>query len=210
MFTVHIRASFMDSYYNGIMIYSISGKLAEKKDSFVVVEVTGIGFKLATHKRALSSLPPNGTEVKLFSHLHVREDILDLYGFLNEEELHFFELLISVSGVGPKSALSILEISELKELAAAIQENRPDLLTRASGIGRKTAERIILDLKGKVKSEMSGEAVKRMESDADIVETLTNLGYRRDDAKAALQKVDKEVTGLELRLKAALKILGKK
>jgi len=192
------------------MIYSISGKLAEKKDSFVVVEVAGVGFKLTTHKRALSSLPPIGAEVKLFSHLHVREDILDLYGFLNEEELHFFELLISVSGVGPKSALSILEISELKELAAAIQENRPDLLTRASGIGRKTAERIILDLKGKVKSEMSGEAVKRMESDADIVETLTNLGYRREDAKAALQKLDKEVTGLELRLKAALKILGKK
>ena len=192
------------------MIYSISGKLAGKKESFVVVEVAGVGFKLTTHKRALSSLPPNGAEVKLFSHLHVREDILDLYGFLNEEELHFFELLISVSGVGPKSALSILEISELKELAAAIQENRPDLLTRASGIGRKTAERIILDLKGKVKSEMSGEAVKRMESDADIVETLTNLGYRREDTKAALQKVDKEITGLELRLKAALKILGKK
>ncbi len=192
------------------MIYSISGKLAEKRDSFVVVDVAGIGFKLITHKRTLSNLPPIGTEVKLFSHLHVREDILDLYGFLNEEELRFFELLISVSGVGPKSALSILEISELKELAAAIQENRPDLLTRASGIGRKTAERIILDLKGKVKSEMSGEAVKRMESDADIVETLTNLGYRREDAKTALQKVDKDVTGLELRLKAALKILGKK
>lgn len=192
------------------MVYSISGKLAEKRDSFVVVEVAGIGFKLATHKRALSSLPPIGAEVKLFSHLHVREDILDLYGFPTEEELNFFELLISVSGVGPKSALSILEISQLKELAAAIQENRPDLLTRASGIGRKTAERIILDLKGKVKSEMSGEAVKRMESDADIIETLSNLGYRREDAKNALQKVEKEAVGLELRLKAALKILGKK
>lgn len=192
------------------MIYSIAGKLAEKRDSFVVIEVAGVGLKLSTHKRGISSLPSIGTEVKLFSHLHVREDILDLYGFLSEEELRFFELLISVSGVGPKSALSILEISELKELAAAIQENRPDLLTRASGIGRKTAERIILDLKGKVKSEMSGEAVKRMESDADIVETLTNLGYRREDAKAALQKVEKEVTGLELRLKSALKILGKK
>ncbi len=191
------------------MIYSIYGKLAEKNDSFVVVEVAGVGLKLTTHKRALSSLPPNGTEVKLFSYLYVREDALDLYGFLTEEELHFFELLISVSGVGPKSALSILEISELKELAASIQENRPDLLTRASGIGRKTAERIIIDLKTKVKTEMSGEAVKRMESDADIVETLTNLGYRREDAKVALQKVGREITGLEPRLKAALKILGK-
>ena len=192
------------------MIYSISGKLIEKRDSFAVIEVLGVGIKLITHKRALSSMPPVGNEVKLFSHLHVREDLLDLYGFTTEEELNFFELLISVSGVGPKSALSILEISELKELAAAIQENRPDLLTRASGIGRKTAERIIIDLKGKVKTEMSGEAVKRMESDADIVETLTNLGYRKDDAKTALEKVDKTVVGLELRLKAALKILGKK
>ena len=155
-------------------------------------------------------MPPNGTTVKLFSYLHVREDILDLYGFLNEEELHFFELLISVSGVGPKSALSVLDISDIKELAASIQENRPDLLTRASGIGRKTAERIIIDLRNKVKVERSEESVKRMESDADIVETLTNLGYRREDTKAALQKVGKEITGLELRLKAALKILGKK
>ncbi|MBI4085229.1 MAG: Holliday junction branch migration protein RuvA [Candidatus Liptonbacteria bacterium] len=192
------------------MVYSVSGKLAAKRDSFAVVEVSGVGIKIITHKRALSSLPSVGSEVKLFSHLHVREDILDLYGFVSEEELGFFELLISVSGVGPKSALSILEISELKELSAAIQENRPDLLTRASGIGRKTAERIIIDLKNRVKTEKSEEAVKRMESDADIVETLVGLGYRRDDAKTALQKVDKSVAGLEQRLKTALKILGKK
>ncbi len=192
------------------MIHNVSGKLIEKRDNFAVVEVLGVGIKVITHKRALSSLPPVGNQVKLFTHLYVREDILDLYGFPYEDELNFFELLISVSGVGPKSALSILEISELKELAAAIQENRPDLLTRASGIGRKTAERIIIDLKNKVKAEMSSEAVRRMESDADIVETLANLGYRRDEAKVALQKVDKEVVGLELRLKAALKILGKK
>lgn len=192
------------------MIYSISGRVAEKRDSFAVIEVSGVGMKMATHRRALSSLPPVGSEVKLFCHLHVREDLLDLYGFINEEELNLFELLISVSGVGPKSALSILEISELKEIAASIQENRPDLLTRASGIGRKTAERIILDLKGKVKAEMSDEAVKRMESDADIAETLANLGYRKDDAKAVLQKIDKSIVGLEARLKEALKVLGKK
>lgn len=192
------------------MIHSVSGKLIEKRDNFAVIEVLGVGIKLITHKRALSSLPPVDSSVKLFSHLYVREDILDLYGFPNEEELNFFELLISVSGVGPKSALAILEISELKELAAAIHENRPDLLTRASGIGTKTAERIIIDLKNKVKADMSGEAVKRMESDADIAETLVTLGYRRDEAKTALQKVGKDVVGLEPRLKAALKILGKK
>lgn len=192
------------------MIYSVTGKLVEKRDSFAVIDVAGIGLKVITHKRALSSLPPAGAEVKLFCHLHVREDLLDLYGFFNEEELNLFELLISVSGVGPKSGLSIMEISELRELTAAIQENRPDLLTRASGIGRKTAERIIIDLRNKVKSEKSEEAVKRMESDADIVETLSNLGYRREDARTALQKLDKSVVGLESRLKAALKILGKK
>ncbi len=192
------------------MIYTVSGKLAEKKDNFVVVDVGGVGLKLTTHKRALSSLPSVGADVKLFSYLYVREDALDLYGFLNEEELNFFTLLNSVAGVGPKSALSILEISELKELAASIQENRPDLLTRASGIGRKTAERIILELKNKVLAEKSAEAVKKMESDADIVETLAGLGYRREDARNALQKIDKSIAGLEARLKAALKILGKK
>lgn len=190
------------------MIYSLSGKLNVKGEHFAVVEAAGIGLKIFTNPRTIEALPAAGSSVKFFCHLHLREDGLELYGFLSEEELNFFELLISVSGVGPKSALSIMEIAELKNLAAAIKESRPDLLTRASGIGRKTAERIILELKNKVRAEKTGAVIKKMESDQDLIETLAGLGYRREQAKAALQKIDEKVVNLEDRLKAALKILG--
>jgi Holliday junction DNA helicase RuvA len=140
----------------------------------------------------------------------VKEDALDLYGFVSQEELDFFELLISVSGVGPKSALAILDVGPLGELAAAIKEGRPDLLTRAAGVGRKIAERVILELRSKVTSVTSGAVVEKMQTDSDLVEALTGLGYRRDEARAALGKVDAAVTGTEDRLKAALRILSTK
>ncbi len=190
------------------MLYTIAGKLAQKTDNFAVVETSGIGFKIFVSERTLHSLPPLGVEVKFFSYLYGRENAFELYGFLSEEELVFFEMLNSVAGIGPKSALAILGVAELKDLAAAIKEGRPDLLTRASGIGRKTAERIIVELKSKVKAEKSEEAVRKMESDADIVEALVGLGYRKDQAKAALEKVGEKIVSLEERLKAALKILS--
>lgn len=192
------------------MIYSVSGMLQSRGDNFVVVAVGGLGLKIFTHRKALQSLPTAQSHLSFFCHLHVREDALDLFGFENPEELHFFELLISVSGVGPKSALSVLDVSSLRELTAAIQENRPDLLTQAAGIGRKTAERIILELRSRVRTAEGGVTVAKMETDADLVETLASLGYRKEQAKAALDKVAREVTGLEERLKAALKHLSQK
>jgi len=192
------------------VIYSISGKLAAKGENFTVVEAAGLGLKIFTNHRNLEKLPPIGSEVKFFTYLYLREDGLELYGFATSEELNFFELLNSVAGVGPKSALSVLEIAELKNLAAAIKEERPDLLTRASGIGRKTAGRIILELKNKVQADKTEAVIKKMESDSDLVDTLVGLGYRKEQAKAALAKVDEKVIDLEERLKAALRILGGK
>lgn len=192
------------------MIYSIFGKLAAVLDHGVAVDVSGVAFKIHTHARVRRALPAPGSDVFFFCHLIVREDALDLYGFLAEDEIRFFEQLISVAGVGPKSALAVLEIAELKQLAAAITEGRPDLLTKASGIGRKTAERIVLELRGKVTGERTAATVHAMESDADLVETLVGIGYRREEAKAALARVDAKIIGLEPRLKAALKVLGGK
>jgi Holliday junction DNA helicase RuvA len=193
---------------NNAMIYSLRGTLQSKDGNVAIVEIGGVGFKVFAAQRTLLGLPA-GEEVAIFTHLNVKEDALDLYGFASLEELRFFELLISVSGVGPKSALAILDIADLNELSAAIQEGRPDLMTKASGIGRKTAERIIIDLKGKVIAKESSTTVRRMEGDSDLIETLTNLGYRRDQAKAAVGHIDEGVTELEARLKAALKILGR-
>jgi holliday junction DNA helicase RuvA len=198
------------------MIHSVSGKLAVKSDRFVVIEAGGLGWKLAVGEATIKGLPPAGGAsgdapiIKLFSYMNVRENGIELYGFLSEDELQYFEMLISVSGVGPKSALSILDVAKINELSAAIKEGRPDLLTRASGIGRKTAERIIIELRTKVQSAKSGQVVEKMETDADLVEALSNLGYHRDDARAALGKVDAKVTGVEARLKAALAVLSKK
>ncbi len=192
------------------MIYSISGKLVWRSGRFVAIETGGLAFKIATSERTLKALGPVGSQAKLFTHLHVKEDGMDLYGFVSDKDLSFFELLISVSGVGPKSALSILDVAPLDDLAAAIKAGRPDLLTRASGIGTKTAERIIVELKNKVQTSGADLAVEKMEDDADIVEALTNLGYRREEARAAVAKVNSKVRGTEERLKAALAVLGKK
>ncbi len=191
------------------MLYSAFGKLAVKSDRFAVIEVGGLGLKISMSARALTLLPAIGAEVKLFTFLYMREDGLELYGFLSENDLAFFEMLISVSGVGPRSALSILDVAKLDELSAAIKEGRPDLLTQASGIGRKTAERIIIELRTKVQSTKSGLVVEKMEGDADIVEALTNLGYRRETARAALAKVDPKINKMEERLRAALAVLSK-
>ncbi|MBI2888743.1 MAG: Holliday junction branch migration protein RuvA [Candidatus Liptonbacteria bacterium] len=198
------------------MIYTLEGILGLKTDRFAVVEVAGVGLRVNLHGQALGKLPRVGTKIKLFTHFHVREDAFDLYGFLTEEELDLFELLISVSGVGPKSALSVLDVAERKEIEAAIKENRPDLLTRASGVGRKTAERIILELKGKVSARGSGATVQRMETDADLIEALTGMGYAREEARDALAKVSVSPAGpgqaasrdLSARLKEALRILS--
>jgi Holliday junction DNA helicase RuvA len=194
------------------MIYSVFGKLAVKEGNFIVVESGGFGIKLFVSKTTSDALPAanNGNEVKLFTHLNVKEDALDLYGFGTSDERQFFELLISVSGVGPRSALAILDVGRLDELSAAIKEGRPDLLTKAAGIGRKTAERVILELRSKVESVKSGAVVEKMQTDSDLVEALTSLGYRRDEARSALSKVDEKVTGTEDRLRAALKILSTK
>ncbi len=192
------------------MIYSIKGSLALKEASFAVVETGGLGLKLFASKGTLEALPAVGADIKFFCHLHVREDALDLFGFISPNELDFFEMLISVSGVGPRSALAILDTGPLEELSAAIKENRPDLLTRAPGIGRKTAERVIIELRGKVQSAKSGAVVEKMQTDSDLVEALMSLGYHRDQARAALSKVDEEVIGTEARLRAALAVLSSK
>ena len=192
------------------MIYSIEGKLALKDDHFAVVTAGGLGLKLFASRLTLEALPAAGTEVKFFCHLHVREDALDLFGFTSPNELEFFEMLISVSGVGPRSALAILDTGPLGELSAAIKENRPDRLTRAPGIGRQTAERVIIELRTKVQSSKSSAVVEKMQTDSDLVEALTSLGYHRDQARAALAHVDEKVVGTEDRLRAALALLANK
>ena len=192
------------------MIYSLQGKLIEKKDNYFVVEIGGVGFLVKSSLNVLRSLPQIGQMVNVFTYLHVREDALELYGFLNQEDLKFFQMLISISGIGPRSALGILSIEKAEKLKAAISEGRSELLTKASGVGKKTADRIILELRGKLKQEGSGKIVGIKESDHDIVEALSNLGYSKAQAKDALAKVDSKTIKMEERIKEALKLLKSK
>lgn len=191
------------------MIHSLSGILKEKEGNLFAIEIGGIAFKLKSSVNVVNSLPSVGEKVNVFTHLHVREDALELYGFLDKSELEFFEMLIGISGIGPKSALGILGIEKVEKIKAAISEGRAELLTKASGVGKKTAERVILELRNKLTQEDSEKIVGTMESDHDIVEALENLGYSKSQARSALAKVEASVTRMEDRIKQALNLLRK-
>lgn len=191
------------------MIHSLSGILKEKEGNLFVVEIGGIAFELKSSVNVVNSLPSTGEKVNVFTYLHVREDALELYGFLDKSELEFFRMLIGISGIGPKSALGILGIEKVEKIKAAISEGRVELLTKASGVGKKTAERVILELRNKLTQEGSEKIVGTMESDHDIIEALSNLGYGKSQAREALSKVDASVTRMEDRIKQALNFLRK-
>jgi Holliday junction DNA helicase RuvA len=187
------------------MIYSLSGKLLHKKQHFIVVEVGGVGFRVTVPETVSQELPPVGGAVSLFTHMHVREDALDLYGFKTERELSLFTSLISISGIGPKSGINIMNVAQVDQLVAAINEGRTELLVKASGIGKKTAERVILELKGKLDFGGSSKTISLMEGDIDLEETLVGLGFTKQQAKATVSRIDPAIKGFNERLKEALK-----
>ncbi len=188
------------------MLHTIRGRVAEKHDNSLVIEWNGLGFLVYTNARTLSLLPPEGGEAKLFCHLFVREDRIELYGFFSEEDLKMFEMLNSVGGVGPKTALGVLDIDRVPNIMAAILEKRADVLTHASGIGKKTAERIILELQNKVKLP-EGHETNLMNVNHEVEDVLVGLGYTRHNVRAVLQNMKGEET-LEERLRHALRELG--
>lgn len=176
-----------------------------------MVEAGGIGFKVFTSTTSLKNTPEVGSPVSLLTYMHVREDDMSLYGFLEEKELGLFKALISVSGVGPKIALGILSAAPVERLAAAISKGETELLQKSYGIGRKTAERIVIELKDKIAfdKERGEEVVRLMESDADVYEALLSLGYSARQVKAAIAKIDPKSKGVDDRLRDALhKIKG--
>lgn len=191
------------------MIASLQGVVRHKDLNSLVVEVGGVGYKVAVPTEvALDALPSE--PVFLWTHLSVRETALDLFGFGDRESLETFELLITISGIGPKTALGILNVASPATLRQAVGSGDTSYLTRVSGIGKKNAEKIVLELKDKLtmkEGEHSlGEGRAREEGDA--LEALVALGYSERDAREALKKVGKEVKGASERVKAALKLLA--
>lgn len=175
------------------MIASIRGTLEERSSDSVVVAVGGIGLRVLVPASTQAALGPIGSVVSLRTHLYVREDNLSLFGFATREEKEVFELLLTVSGVGPRVALSLLSGASVESLRVAIATGNADLLTSIPGIGKKLAGRIILELKGKVDARGAVEAsVALVSPDADVLAALTGLGYTAADAQRAIQALPKD------------------
>jgi len=190
------------------MISKIKGNLEYIEDNYVVIDVNGLGYKIFASPHTLGKIAGEA-EIELHTYTQVREDILALYGFATREELKMFELLISVSGVGPKAGLGILAIADPKTIRTAVLNEDASILTRVSGIGKKTAERVILELQNKVMDLPESERKEAMAGN-DALDALIVMGYSSSDAREALKNVSKDVTDVGERVKSALRNLGKK
>jgi Holliday junction DNA helicase RuvA len=188
------------------MIGSIQGKITLTKDRFVIVEANNIGYKVHVSPETIVETQKK-TEVLFWIHTHVREDAFDLYGFLEYEELEFFEMLINVSGIGPKGALTILGVASIDTLKKAIQTGDIAYLTKISGIGKKTAEKMLIELRDKIsKDTVSNGSLKH---ELDALEALKALGYSQNEAREALKNVSPEAD-TNTKIREALKTLGGK
>lgn len=190
------------------MIGHVEGTVTALRAGFVILSAAGVGYRVAATKETLATLR-SGERAALWTHLAVRENALDLYGFKNEEEMRFFELLLTVSGIGPKSALAILDIAAVETLRSAIARGSSSYLTNVSGIGKKTAGKIIVELKDKVGLGAEGEGAA-LRGDEEALEAMRSLGYSPQEAREALRKVPQTLEGGNERLREALKILGGK
>jgi holliday junction DNA helicase RuvA len=188
------------------MIASLAGTVRHKEGNALIVDVAGVGHRvLVTTDAALEvSL---SSPIFLWTHLVVRENALDLFGFLEKEWLDSFELLITISGIGPKTALGILNVASPATLRQAVGSGDTSYLTRVSGIGKKNAEKIVMELKDKLKTAPEDKGLNtRVEGDA--LEALVSLGYSERDAREALKRVPKNVEGAGDRVKQALRVLS--
>ncbi|MEK7181820.1 MAG: Holliday junction branch migration protein RuvA [Patescibacteria group bacterium] len=190
------------------MIALLSGKIAGIQGSSIILMVGGVGYQVFVSTYTLGKLA-GAEEVVLHIHTHVREDAFLLYGFLDQDELIMFELLISISGIGPKVGLSILSIADTKTIRTAIVNKDPSILTRVSGVGKKTAERVIIELQNKVQSvDIADQEVALRDQEA--LEALTGLGYSVTEARDALKLASAdEGKDVSTRIRQALKNLGK-
>ncbi|MGN0558311.1 MAG: Holliday junction branch migration protein RuvA [Acutalibacteraceae bacterium] len=200
------------------MLYSVRGKLLHTEQSFAVIECGGVGFRCQTTLNTLKSIKL-GTEVTLYTYMNVREDAIELFGFATMTELECFKLLISVSGVGPKVGLAVLSVLTPEQTVMAIASNDSKTITRANGVGAKLAQRIILELKDKIKGITSGEGVSFFEDSgvalmsssnvSKAIEALSVLGYTTADVSPVLSTLDGSLP-VERLIAETLKRMGKK
>ncbi len=201
------------------MIYSVRGKLVHKEMELAVIECGGVGYACRTTLQTLASLSETGSEVMLYTYLHVREDCVELFGFSSQQELNCFKMLISVSGVGPKAALSILSDVNPEQFALLVASEDSKALTKTRGIGAKTAQRIVLELKDKIVKENNidfsaagspaAAAVSESGSVSEAFSALLVLGYTQTEIAPVVSGIDPSLPSAEI-IRQALKIMAQK
>ena len=188
------------------MFGHLTGKVFDLKPTKVILTCGGVGFVVNTTLSNTEKLK-SGIETSFWTHTAVRENSIDLYGFQTEAELHIFELLLTVSGIGPKSALAVLGVAGVSAIEEAVFTGDTSSLTKISGVGRKTAEKIVLELNGKLATIGKGQS--KSSEDVDVFEALKSLGYRDRDIQEVIKGLPKNISGTNEKIKFALKNLGK-
>lgn len=195
------------------MYYYIKGTLVQKSDNYIVVDANGVGYMIYTSLNSMQNTGEIGKKITIYTYLHVREDVMDLFGFTTIEEKNMFMQLISVSGVGPKAALSILSVTTPAKFAVAVITNDVKTITKASGVGPKMAQRVILELKDKMKTDEL-EIDLEDESDdilsdnrSEAISALVVLGYSSNDAQKAVKGIDETLSVEEIIKKALAGLL---
>ena len=189
------------------MISYISGEVIDVTEKFATISVQGLGYKVFSTAKTLGSLSI-GKSTELYCHLAVRETALDLYGFTSKQEKDFFELLITISGIGPKSALGILDVADIETLKTAVISGDTSHLTRVSGIGKKNAEKIVLELSTKIDG-LESDISETANTDLEVLEALMALGYSQHQARESVKAIPKDIIDTQERIKFALKEIGK-
>ncbi len=184
------------------MIITLKGEITYKGAGFVIIEAGGVGYQVHLSSGTLSEMPTGG-EIGIWTHEHIREDARELYGFRTEGERRLFLQLLDVSGVGPKMALNILSLGSSEEIEKRIEQGDAGWISQVSGVGKKTAQKIILELKGKL-----ADVLEDTPADKDVLAALVGLGYSREQARTAVTETD-SAEPVEKRLKDALKTLAK-
>ena len=191
------------------MIATLEGTLEYRGADSVIINVGGIGFRAYVPSSTLSQLGTIGDKVSLYTHLHVKEDNISLYGFASSEELALFKNLISVSGIGPKAALALLSALNPEQLAIAITSSNVDLISQVPGVGKKMASRLVIELKGKIEKEWKGAALPLAPENTDAITALTSLGYSLREATQAISNLpDSTELSLEEKVRMALQQLA--
>jgi Holliday junction DNA helicase RuvA len=189
------------------MISRIEGTILYLSEKYAVLDTSGVGYKVFILPESIG-LCKLGDKTSFWTYLAVRENSLDLYGFKTIEEMNFFELLLDVSGIGPKSALSILSVASIETLQKAIATSDTSYLTKVSGIGRKTAEKIVIELRDKLKAYKNIDGSTSLRDEGDVIEVLKSLGYSQQESRDVIKRIPETITDTKSRIKEALRLLA--